>query len=174
MNHAQRHRLPSLADVRRLYTVDLLSSTAIAERYGCHAQSIRHMLKGAGVTIRGKQEAALLSPSEWTDERVAMLRDLWMAGVKCDEIKARLGISYTTRAVSRKADELGLPKRNVQPKRPKPVLPTSHQRDERRMTVALTDSIISFEPNRRLQTLWLTALAEVRSARQAQGREVGR
>lgn len=123
MNLAQRRRLPALADVVRLYTVDLLSSTVIAERYGCHAQSIRHMLKGAGVSIRGKQEAALLSPSEWTDERVALLRELWPTGMKCDDIKTRLGISYTTRAISRKAAEIGLQPRNMQPARPKPKSP---------------------------------------------------
>jgi transposase len=165
MNHAQSRRLPSLADVRRLYTVEMLSSTVIAARYGCHAQSIRHMLKGSGVPIRGKQEAALLSASEWTDERVTMLKELWPTGMIVDDIRKRLGISYTARAVSRKADELGLPKRNNQPPRkvePKPaaVAITAHKPKPQ------VRSIITFLPERpALEMQWRHELAKVRAER---------
>jgi transposase len=170
MNHAQARRLPSLADVKRLYTEELLSSTVIAARYGCHAQSIRHMLKGSGVPIRGKQEAALLSASEWTDERVAMLKELWPTGMKVDDIKARLGISYTARAVSRKADELGLPKRNNQPARkpvPAAATITAHKPKPQ------VRSIITFLPESpRLEMEFRHLVAKVRQERGAQWTEL--
>jgi transposase len=173
MNHAQRRRLPALADVVRLYTVDLLSSTLIADRYGCHAQSIRHMLKGSGVTIRGKQEAALLSASEWTDERVALLKELWPTGMKVDDIRDRLGISYTSRAVSRKADELGLPKRNNQPARkpnpPKPAVAIAAHK-ARPCNIR---SLITFLPESpRLEMQFRHLVAKVRAERGAQWTEL--
>jgi transposase/predicted HTH domain antitoxin len=168
--NVQTRRLPALADVVRLYTVELMSSTTIAERYGCHAQSIRHMLKGSGVSIRGKVEAALLSASEWTDERVALLRELWPTGMKCDEIRDRLGISYTSRAVSRKADELGLPKRNNQPKRPpKPaaVAVAEHKPKPR------IRSLVTFLPESpRLEMEFRHLVAKVRAERGAQWTEL--
>jgi transposase/predicted HTH domain antitoxin len=180
MNHAQSRRLPALADVVRLYTVDLLSSTTIAERYGCHAQSIRHMLKGSGVTIRGKAEAALLSPSEWTDERVAMLKDLWPTGLKVDDIRERLGISYTSRAVSRKADELGLPRRCQQPKRSIKATEWRDRRDRAASGIAtatqsqarLNYTIISFPEHPRLEMEWRHVLAAVRAERGTQWTEL--
>ena len=184
MNQAQRRRLPALADVKRLYVTEQLSSTAIAARYGCHAQSIRHMLKREGITIRNKREAALAGPSEWTDERKKRLKELWFTDMGVEQIRQELGITYTNRSVSRQAAVLGLPPRCEQPKRkvmtPKAIewrrrqedrekyqLPTREQSEQ-----ALLRTLVSFEPHRRLQTLWLTALAEVRSERAAAWRTI--
>lgn len=172
MNHAQRRRLPALADVVRLYTVDLLSSTAIAERYSCHAQSIRHMLKGAGVKVRGKQEAALLGPSEWTDERKKKLKELWFTDMGVEQIRNELGISYTNRSVSRQAAVLGLPPRCAQPKRPKPVL--APERKQQAQTAAArfpAYTLISFPESPRLEMAWRHELAKVRAERDTQWTE---
>ncbi len=173
MNRAQARRLPALADVKKLYLEDLLSSTMIAERYGCHAQSIRHMLRGAGVSIRGKQEAALLGPSEWTDERKKKLKELWHTDKRVEQIRLELGITYTNRSVSRQAAVLGLPPRCEQPKR-------KHAHREKscsRISVLATatrearlyrhETLISFPESATLEMAWRHELAKVRQERGA-------
>jgi len=172
VNHAQRRRLPSLADVKRLYVTEQLSSTAIAARYGCHPQSIRHMLKGSGVPIRGKQEAALLSPSEWTDERVALLKELWAKDLPVSYIHKQLGVSYGLRAVSMKAQAIGLPRRaNPVKAKPKPV--EQHKRDERRLPPFPERPLTTFLPESpRLEMAWRVELAKVRAQRAAAWRTI--
>lgn len=173
MNLAQSRRLPALADVKRLYVEERLSSTMIAAQYGCHPQSIRYMLKGSGVAIRNKQEAALLSYTEWTEERIALLQELWPTGMPIPEIHRRLGISYGLKSVSMKAKAIGLPRRENPVKAKKPEPKPVPQTTRRTVGEFRDRTIISFLPESpRLEMAWRHELAKVRQERGARWTEI--
>ncbi len=120
-----------------------------------------------------RQEAALLGPSEWTDERKKKLKELWHTDKRVEQIRLELGITYTNRSVSRQAAVLGLPPRCEQPKR-------KHAHREKscsRISVLATatrearlyrhETLISFPESATLEMAWRHELAKVRQERGA-------
>ncbi len=138
------------------------SANDIADHYGLKGESIRYRLIKAGIIMRSKSVAAAMAiGSEWTPERVSMLRELWALGLPCAEIKEKLGISYHIKSIQQKARNLGLVRESKSPS--EIALHASAVTAAREYQ---QDTLISFLPDSpQLESDWRSILSDVRKER---------
>lgn len=156
-----------LDEVIKMYRSGV-SSNEIAERFGLKGESIRYRLRKAGVNIRSKSDAAkaiCAMDSEWTEERVEKLKQLWTTSMTVIQIRDELGIRYTEKAVRNKARSLRLPPRGQSKSGSEISLLASAVRSARQYQ---DDTLISFLPeNPQLEADWQAILSTVRRERAA-------
>jgi transposase len=151
--------------LRELYWTRQMSTVEIGQLYNAHKATVERWMKLHNIPSRTKRDAALLLPSEWTPERVKLLKQLWYTDLTCSEIRDKIGIKYGPRSISAKAKALGLEPRQEPRQRPIPavrnvVRPEPAAPPKR---VSLDYSLIQLPPH--LQAVFEACVAEVRSER---------